>query len=151
MAQLKQLKYDLTSGYYGAQKGIYTATIYSDFTLAYVHLKTNISTATSEAIWMMEAVGYSYAGAAPIRCAWNFYAYNALNNVIQIGTENVYTGLTAHGVYKSSDNFVVLRGYKASNFYYDGFVLNAYWTFGYGKNDVGISAMAVNNTSGAHY
>jgi hypothetical protein len=91
-------------------------------TPTYVHFKTNIPIS----IYLMasiEAVGYNYALAKPIRCAWSFYT--AGTYIYSSSLENAYSGLSANGIYVSSDNYVVIRGY-ATGMYFIGFALNTY-------------------------
>lgn len=152
MAKLKTLNiYPYSSAtYYAQQKAFFN--IYSyDGSLTYMHMKTNIPTNQYD-MWMVEAVGYAFGNSQSIRCAWSWYTYppSAPNELVAIGLENVYPGMTAHGVYKSSDNYVCLRAYTGG-FYYAGFILNGYCTRENSGRQITISAYAQNNTSGSHY
>lgn len=116
---------------YFQQRRIYTFNTTSG-SPQYIHFKTNIGGASGYAMYMMEAVGYNYGLALPIRCAWGFYLYSPVSTyatgyLTQIGLKNQYGGLNADGVYMSSDFYVCIRAYAASN-YYNGFTLNAYAT-----------------------
>ena len=90
---------------------------------SYVHLKTNIYAPSQDSMWMFEAVGYNYGAAAPIRCSWGIYCYQG--TLYQTGVANIYGGMNADGMYKSSDGYICIRGY-AGGMYYLGFTLNAY-------------------------
>lgn len=110
----------------------------------YIHMKTNVPH-QSYLMIMIEAVGYNYGTAAPIRCSWNFYTYDYFFGEKQT---SVYNGLTAHSHYISSDNKVVIVGY-ASSLYYCGFTLNAYNTAGagFGYNTSIISSIQTSSAS----
>ena len=115
---------------------------------SYIHIKTNLSTG-GDCMYMFEAVGYNYGNGNSVRCAWGFYVYQ--NNFYNIGLQNGYGGLSAHGVYKSSDNYVVLRGYMNSH-YYNGFIINAYPTRTNTTHyNVGLSAIVQTDNSGNYY
>lgn len=113
----------------------------------YIHFKTDIGLYTY-VMTRVEAVGINYANAAPIRCVWGWYTYNYL---IDRGLENIYSGLTAHGIYMSSDGYVVFRGY-ASSLGDSSLMLNMVHAnpAGYGAT-VNITAANQNNTSGNYY
>ena len=87
----------------------------------YIHFKTNIHGST-DSMYMIEAVGYNYSSAAPIRCAWGFYCYNGA--LYTTGVANIYSGMSADGMYMSSDNYVTIRTYSGT--YFIGFTLNVY-------------------------
>lgn len=98
----------------------------------YIHMKTNIIGANGGNMWMIEAIGYNFGNAAPVRCSWGFHisTYGApyTNGYLyNIGLRNQYTGMNAHGVYIASDGYIVIRAYAATQ-YYNGFTLNAYST-----------------------
>lgn len=116
---------------------------------SYVHFKTN-QTLDTYIMSRVEAVGINYATGQCIRCAWVWYAYTS-PQLISIGLESVYPGLTAHGVYLSSDGYVVFRGY-ASGLGDTTLTLNMVHAnpTGYGYN-LQITAVNMNNTSGNHY
>jgi hypothetical protein len=116
---------------------------------SYVHMKTNIYAQSEDSMYMFEAVGYNYGASSPIRCAWGIYTYSG--TLYQTGVANIYSGLNADGMYKSSDNYVCLRAYSGG-LYYCGFTLNAYacrldTTHQY----VSILAASQNSTSGNYY
>ena len=114
---------------------------------SYVHFKTDIGLYTY-VMTRVEAVGINYAIGAPIRCVWGWYTYNYL---IDRGSESAYSGLSANGVYMSSDGYVVFRGY-ASNMGDSSLMLNMVHAnpAGYGAT-VNITAVNLNNTSGNYY
>ena len=100
-------------------------------------------------MYMIEAVGYNYGAASPVRCAWGFYYY--LGGVSHVGLQNEYSGMSADGVYTSSDGYLCFRAYAGTH-YYNGFILNAYAT----RTDtthyaVSITAVNQNSTSGNYY
>lgn len=104
----------------------------------YIHMKTNIPH-QSYVMIMIEAVGYNYGAAAPLRCAWNIYSYAYQISNVQ---NTAYNGMSANNIYISSDNYYVIVGYSPS-LYYCGFTLNAYNTAGngYGFNTSIISSV----------
>jgi hypothetical protein len=114
---------------------------------SYLHFKTNLTLSTY-VMSRVEAVGISYANAYPIRCAWTWYTYTYLTNT---SVQSIYSGLTADGVYMSSDGYVCFRGYAANNNDMS-FTLNATHVnpTGYGYN-LTISAASQNSTSGNYY
>lgn len=113
----------------------------------YFHFKTNIPYNTNN-MFMIEAEGYNYGQTLPILCSWCGYPYSGYNSIIQIGLHtSEYNGLSADGVYASSDGYVVIRAYSGSH-YYTGFVLSAYMYNGF---VVSITAANQNSTSGNYY
>ena len=90
----------------------------------YIHMETNITHPSSNIMFMLEAVGYCYGTSNPVRCSWNCYSYAY---IISNTNNTNYTGMSANGVYKSSDGYCVIRAYAGSH-YYNGFMLNAYAT-----------------------
>jgi hypothetical protein len=126
--------------------------IYSFFTGSgspnYIHFKTNLG-AGIDTMYMIEAIGYNYGNAYAIRCGWGFqWSYGVARN---IGLQNGYPGMSADGVYASSDGYLCIRAY-ASGHYYNGFMLNAYAT----RTDqthyaVTITASSQNTTTGNYY
>ena len=72
----------------------------------------NIALATY-IMFMIEAVGDSYGGGLPIRCAWVGYSYSYLANP---GTQNIYSGISADGVYVSTDNYICIGSNFKENF-----------------------------------
>lgn len=131
---------------WSAKYGIYTFNTTSDTPL-YVHFKTNVPT-NSEKIGTIEAIGYNFGSAQPIRCAWGFYVYSS--GVASRGLETFTgSGLTANGIYKSSDNYLCIRG-SSSTMYYIGFILNAYIHSTY-NFDISITAANQNSNSGNYY
>jgi hypothetical protein len=115
---------------------------------SYFHYKTNIN--MNNIMCTIEALGYSYGAGLAIRSAWSFYAYAGNNSTISIGTSNAYGGMTAHGVYTSSDGYVVIRAYCPS--YYSGWVLNAYCLNPTGYNfNVSVTASVQTDNTGNYY
>ena len=115
---------------------------------SYIHFKTNLGGGI-DTMYMIEAIGYNYGAASPVRCAWGFqWSYGVARN---IGLQNQYSGMNADGVYASSDGYLCIRAY-AGGHYYNGFILNAYAT----RTDtthyqVSITASSQNSTSGNYY
>lgn len=140
-----------SAGYYLQQKGIYYANYVDSAANNYLHFKTNVGKQTSIML-MIEAIGYNYGVGKPVRCAWSFYTYGGSNDPIAIGLSNVYTGLVAHGVYYSSDNYTCLRAYNSAGIYYCGITIDVYATGGAGIGyPVSILASAQNTTAGNYY
>lgn len=113
----------------------------------YLHFKTNLS-ASSETIFMAEAEGYNYGLALPILCAWG--VYTASGTVASKGLASATLGLEAHGIYKSSDGYVVLRAYAGSH-YYTGFGLNFYSSTTFTITTPSISGITQTSESGNYY
>lgn len=117
----------------------------------YIHIKTNIAR-YSGVMYMIELNGYNYGASQAIQCAFTGYMYDLVPTTIYNPTQfQAYTGLTADGQYLSSDNFLVLRCFK-SDVTYANFSMDCYQA-----NPIGatvapqVTAIAVNNTSGAHF
>jgi hypothetical protein len=114
---------------------------------SFFHYKTNIPIG-SYIMCMIEAIGYAYGANAPIRASWAFYAYTS--SIINVGTATVYSGLTAHGVYQSSDNYVCIRASCAP--YYSGWSFNSYCLNPTGYNAaVSFTAVSQNSNAGNYY
>jgi hypothetical protein len=114
--------------------------------LSYVHFKTNVSIDTNT-MWMIETIGYNYRNAQNIRAGICFHTSNGM--IYSPGAENIYPGLNPEAIYASSDRYVVLRYKVPSDFYYVGFVMNAYKTGPYTAEDYfSISTYSINNNSG---
>ncbi len=130
----------------GVQLGFYRDRYYGGDN--YFHYKTNIP--MNNTMCMIESLGYAYGAGAAIRCAWVFYTYAPSNDVINIGLQNVYGGMSAHGVYKSSDGYAVIRAYSPS--YYSGWIFNAYCLNPTGYNfQVSITAAVQTSNTGNYY
>jgi hypothetical protein len=113
----------------------------------YIHYKTNIATGTY-IMGMVEAVGYAYGANAPIRAAWVFYAYSTY--IANPGTQNFYGGLSANGVYLSSDNYVCLRALVSP--YFSGWSFNSYCLNPAGLGTaISFQAVSQNTNSGNYY
>lgn len=129
---------------YGTQHDFYQNRYYGGNN--YFHYKTNIAIATYTMV-MIEAIGYAYGANQSIRSSWVFYAYSYLTNT---GLADVYGGLNAHGVYTSSDNYVVIRAYCPS--YFSGWLFNAYTINPAGYNaDISFTAVVQTSNSGNYY
>jgi hypothetical protein len=115
---------------------------------SYYHYKTNIP--INNTMCTIEAIGYNYGSNLAIRSAWCFYTYTGNNDVINIGLQNTYSGMSAHGVYKSSDGYAVIRANAGS--YYAGWVFNAYCLNPTGYNfEVSFTASVQTSNSGNYY
>jgi hypothetical protein len=114
---------------------------------SYIHMKTNVTHPSSNLMIMLEAVGYNYGTAAPIRCAWNFYSYAYQISNVQT---SAYNGMSAHSIYISSDNYYVIVGY-ASSLYYCGFTINTYNTAGNGYGHPTTITASVQSSSSTYY
>lgn len=113
----------------------------------YIHIKTNLSTG-GDCMYMFEAVGYNYGNGTAIRSAWGFYVYQ--NNIYGVGMQSAYGGLSPHGVYKSSDNYIVLRSNQGN--YFNGFMLNVYATRANTTHyNVSVLASVQTDNSGNYY
>ena len=94
---------------------------------SYIHMKLNLGPGI-DTMYMIEAVGFNYGNGTAIRCAWGFqWSYGPAGYIANVGLQNIYGGMSAHGVYKSSDGYCVIRAY-ANSHYYNGFMLNGYAT-----------------------
>lgn len=114
----------------------------------YVHFKTDVTLNTNKMV-MVEAVGINYYGSAPVRCSWCWYAYSYLYSV---GTESIYGGVTADGVYMSSDGYVVFRARGLSELNDTAFSLNIYNVCpAQSGANVNITAVNRNTNSGSYY
>lgn len=112
----------------------------------YFHYKTNIALSTYIMV-MIEAIGYAYGANQSIRASWVFYSYSHLANP---GTATVYGGLSADGVYVSSDGYVCIRANCAP--YFSGWCFNSYCVNPAGYNtDVVFTAVSQNSNSGNYY
>lgn len=113
----------------------------------YFHYKTNIPIG-SYIMAMIEAVGYAYGSNNSIRSSWCFYAYTS--SIINVGVQNVYSGMSATGVYLSSDNYVVIVANVAS--YYSGWMFNGYTLNPAGYNHpIQFTAVVQTDVSGNYY
>lgn len=116
----------------------------------YIHMKTNIPK-SSNIMFYIEAEGYNYGTALPVLCSWTGYPFSGDGNIYNISLTDYYSGMSANGVYMSSDNYVVLRAYAAGH-YFNGFVLNSVMANPNGNNvRVSILAANQNSTSGNYY
>ena len=134
-------------GGYDVHRSLYKA-FTPDGSVTYIHFKTNVPIA-SYIMTIIEAVGYNYGMAKPIRCGWGFYTYGTYI-VTQSVRNSAYTGLSAHGIYSSSDGFVCIRGFASGGSYYSGFILNGYQTAGNGRGyALQITASSYGTNSGS--
>lgn len=115
----------------------------------YIHMKTNIPK-DSDKMFYIEAEGYNYGTALPVLCSWCGYTWSGSGTLYSTNLTNFYTGMSADGIYYSTDNFVVIRAY-ASSHYFNGFILNSVTANPVGTFDVQITAASQNSTSGSHY
>lgn len=116
----------------------------------YIHMKTNMNKG-NYVMATIEAEGYNYGVAAAVKCAWGFYSPGwAPDTLYSVALNNIYGGMTAHGVYLSSDGYIVIRAYASWN-YYNGFILNAFSPSPIGAYDISITAANQNNNSGNYY
>lgn len=116
----------------------------------YIHMKTDIPK-SSNIMFYIEAEGYNYGTTYAVSCAWSGYPYSGDGNLYNVYMYNFYSGLSADGVYLSSDNYVVIRGYAASH-YFNGFVLNSVMANPAGNGTrVAITAAVQTSTSGNYY
>ena len=128
----------------GVYHDIYQHRFYGGDT--YFHYKTNIALSTY-IMFMVEAIGYAYGANQSIRSSWVGYSYSYLTNA---ATANVYSGMNAHGVYVSSDNYIVLRANCAS--YFSGWTFNAYTLNPTGYDfQVQFTAVVQTSNSGNYY
>lgn len=122
----------------------------TDIGLTYFHVKTSLQR-YSNAMFMIEAEGYNYGRQQPIKCSWCGYLYDLqASPLISTGASSPYDGMTAHGLYLSSDNYLVLRGF-ASEFYFAGFNLSAFQMNPTNAYPVTALTSAFNNNSGNFY
>ena len=136
------------NSWYLQQRGIYNFNTTSS-SPTYVHMKTDIYAPSQDSMWMFEAVGYNYGASAPVRCSWGIYCYQG--TLYQTGVANIYSGMNADGMYKSSDNYITIRAY-AGGMYYLGFTLNVYaCRLDTTHQNVSILAASQNSTSGNYY
>lgn len=111
----------------------------------FIHYKTNIPFGG----WSMhniEAVGYNYGNALPIRCNWCFHISGGF---YQQELSNIYSGLTANRTYNSGDGYVVIVA-SANTMYFAGWSLNAYALNPTGPFEVAILA-SVQTSSNSNY
>jgi hypothetical protein len=132
------------NGGYAVHRSIHKA-FTDNSAVTYIHFKTNVPN-VSYIMTMIEAVGFNYGMSLPIRCAWGFYSYNYLISSVR---DTGYTGLSANGVYISSDNYICIRGYASGGSYYNGFILNGYQVAGAGRGHaLQITASSYGTNSG---
>jgi hypothetical protein len=117
------------NGGYDVQRSLYKA-FTTDTSATYLHFKTNVPIA-SFIMTVIEAVGYNYGMSLPIRCAWGFYTYGTY--IVSASVRDIYTGMSANGMYGSADGYVCIRGYSSGGSYFNGFILNGYQTGGNGR------------------
>lgn len=131
---------------YGVRLNIWEGRYYGgDY---YYHFKTNMS-GNSWNMGMIEAVGDSYGSNQAIRCAWCWHVSSNCSTLYSVGLADFYGGLSANGVYLSSDCYVVIRAYGAS--YYSGWALNGYTVNPTGDFDLQITAAVQTSNSGNYY
>lgn len=123
----------------------------ADRTTRYLHFKTNCPQ-NSNAMCMVEAIGYSYATEQPIRCSWAWYPYSGTGALHNIALHNVSPGMVPNSVYLSTDNFVCFST-TARDLYYLGVLLNCYNTApsAWPGFDLVITASAGTPTAGNYF
>jgi hypothetical protein len=114
----------------------------------YIHMKTNMQK-NGSCMACVEAEGYNYGASLPILCSWVWYNYSA-DDIIRAGFKDYYTGMSAHGLYYSSDGYTVLRAY-AGSLYFCGFVLNQVTANPVGPFNIQITAAIQTDNSGNYY
>lgn len=141
------LNRNTTYGNYGnINLGVYNFGGGFGYTNQYIHFKTNLTLNTS-IMTRVEAIGYAYGSALPIKCCWVSYTYSYLIS----GQVSIANGLTAHGAYMSTDGYVVYRAF-CSNDYYINFVLNSMHVNPTGAGyPLSITAVNKNTNSGNYY
>lgn len=135
------------SGWY-AQYHLFNFYTYSG-SPQYVHFKTNVSTSTQK-IFMLEAIGFNYGTGQAIRCSWGIYTTGGGGATAKGLQTFSSTGLTADGVYASSDGYACIRAYNGSSLYYAGWILNGHVHPNYSVT-LAITAANQNSTSGNYY
>ena len=130
-----------------AQYGIYAVNTTSGGG-AYLHFETNLGVPSSNVMVMVEAIGYCYGTAKPIRFAWNSYTYAyAIGNVANTN----YNGASSDGIYYGSSGYLCLRAYLPGQ-HYACLILNAYMVAGNGYQQVvSIRRCSQNSNSGSYY
>ena len=119
-------------------------------TLRYLHFKTNVPKGGNQMI-RIDATGYDYAGARPIRCSWAWYSYNVDGNLYGVALQNMYLGMIPNAVYHSADNFVCISA-SARDLYYLGVTLDACAVNSSGLAfQVAITASGTTTTAGNFY
>lgn len=114
----------------------------------YWHYKTNIPY-SQWGMYNIEAVGYNYGAALPIRCTWNFHISYG-NGFYSVQLIKSYDGLNADRLYNSSDGYVVLVA--QGNSYFAGWSFNAYITNAIPGGGFEVSMLAaVQTSSNANY
>jgi hypothetical protein len=104
-------------------KSIFVYSQYGYNPANYFHMKTNLN--STYFMWMFEAVGYDYAGAAAIRTAW--VVHKSGGGLYRQGYANITNAyVAANNTYLSSDGYLVVVAYTP--YYWQGFTLNAYNT-----------------------
>ena len=116
----------------------------------YLHFKTNVLTSV-EKIFMIEAEGYNYGTGTPILAAWGLYTTGASSNTVSSKGLQSISGLTADGIYKSSDGYACIRAYNSSSHYYTGFTLHVYSSYYYTPDTVAITSATQTSNSGSYY
>ena len=116
----------------------------------YIHMKTNMAKG-NYVMATIEAEGYNYGTGLPIKCAWCFYSPGwDPSNLYSVGTANYYSGMSADGVYLSTDGYVVIRAYAGGQ-YFNGFVLNSFTMSPIGAYDISITGATQTSNTGNYY
>lgn len=117
----------------------------------YLHFKTNVLRNSGRMV-RIDAVGYDYAGARPIRCSWVWYSYSVDGNLYSVGLHNAYPGMVPNSVYIGADNYVCISA-AARDLYFIGVTFDAYTpsnSYGLGQT-VAITASAATTSAGNYY
>ena len=116
----------------------------------YIHMKTNMNKG-NYVMATIEAEGLNYGTGLCIKCAWCFYSPGwGPDTLYSVGLVNYYSGMSAHGVYLTSDGYIAIRAYAGSH-YYNGFIINAFSPSPIGAYDIQITAANQNDNSGNYY
>jgi hypothetical protein len=122
------------------QKQIYNHQITSGN--LYVHVKTNLLLANGGQVgmWVWRLYGYSYGGNKIVDTYYALHS-DASGNIYSAVIQNQGNLAFGTGMYKSSDNYLVLVGLM-DNAYYFGFDVDVQHTMTYGYTDLSVSAVA---------
>ena len=111
--------------------------------VTYHHFKTDIPWLSTQ-MYSIEILGHEYGAAKAINAQLVWYNYVPSNGVTNVGSYGTHTG----ALYKSSDNYTVIR-YTFTSGYYTRYTFNQYTT-AQGLNPFNITDKAYNNTQ-YHY
>lgn len=154
MAKLSANTNTTVDGFAGASRhGVFRySKTGEDHTSYFLHLKTNVPR-LSNAMCMIEAVGYAYSTGQSIRCAWTFYPYEGdAVNLYNVGLQSIYPGMIPNSAYISADGFVCISTTQRS-LYYVSAVFNCHNTPPSGNPgfNVQITDVATVTVAGNHF